>query len=134
MDIDSAIARYTAHPEVARWLFSSEDVKTVSAKALDNSFVYAIGFGAYDAGTPRTMNIEDMYVDMHSVRSTPICVRVPFSSVTHAYPTTFLRTGSLSLARSAASSSESFGGSHNPTCLREPRLCLITNRYLVALP
>eukprot|EP00177_Eucheuma_denticulatum_P000898 GFKZ01001628.1.p1 GENE.GFKZ01001628.1~~GFKZ01001628.1.p1 ORF type:complete len:757 (+),score=63.79 GFKZ01001628.1:361-2631(+) len=62
MDIDSAVARYLRNPEVARWLFSNEEIRTVSAEALDASFVYAIGWGMCPPGTPRSMNIEDMLI------------------------------------------------------------------------
>lgn len=62
MDLDSALQRYLSNPDVARWLFSTEDIKTVTAEALDSCFVYAIGFGRRQPGQPRDMDIEDMLI------------------------------------------------------------------------
>lgn len=62
MDLDGALDRYLRNPDVARWLFCKDDVRTVTPDAMSSSFVYAIGWGMYPPGAPRTMNIEDMLI------------------------------------------------------------------------
>lgn len=62
MDLDSALDRYLRNPDVARWLFCKDDIRTVTPEAMAGSFVYAIGWGMYPPGAPRTMNIEDMLI------------------------------------------------------------------------
>lgn len=62
MDLDSALERYLRNADVARWLFCKEDIRTVTPEAMAGSFVYAIGWGMYPPGAPRTMNIEDMLI------------------------------------------------------------------------
>ena len=62
MDVDAALDRYLRNADVARWLFGSDPILTVTPDAMAASFVYAIGWGVYPPGVPRTMNIEDMLI------------------------------------------------------------------------
>lgn len=62
MDIDAAISRYLDNPQVSNWLFSSDEIRSVTLQALDACFVYAIGFGTLDPTIPQAMNIEDMLI------------------------------------------------------------------------
>ncbi|CDF38089.1 unnamed protein product [Chondrus crispus] len=62
MDVDAALDRYLRNADVARWLFGWDPVRTVTPDAMAASFVYAIGWGVYPPGVPRTMNVEDMLI------------------------------------------------------------------------
>lgn len=103
MDLDAALARYLAQPDVARWLFSADPVHSVTAEALDRAFVYSIGFGAtvldeHGKPMPRVMDIEDMLV----LCGTPghFAVGVVWGlSQTHVFARTPLMLGKKPLAR-----------------------------------
>lgn len=62
LEFETALRRYLRNPDVARWLFSTETMTTVSPHHLDTCFVYAVGFNPIKTSLPRVMNIEDMLI------------------------------------------------------------------------
>lgn len=62
MQMTPIIDRYLSNLDVARWLFSEEQVQTISAQSIKNAAVYAIDFHSSSDAKQHQMDIEDMMI------------------------------------------------------------------------
>lgn len=62
MNFDTFLSPYIRSPDVARWLFSTEPVTSVTPQQLSWSFVYSIAMGTTEIDYSKPLQIEDVVI------------------------------------------------------------------------
>lgn len=62
LEMDLLLRPYLRHPDVSRWLFSTEPVTCVTPQQLSWSFVYSIAMGTTQVSVNKPLHIEDVVI------------------------------------------------------------------------